>query len=104
MKDYIAKVRIKGNVIKTVVHAENATHARLLLQYQYGFDSIVVCPALAETLQPKTPEQLRIDSLKTAKDRAADALSAERQRQQVSRAQKTLAAARQPKPIKPIVP
>ena len=52
---------------------------------------------------PKTPEQQRIDTLKTAKDRAADALTAERQRQQVSRAQKTLAAARQPKPIKPIV-
>ena len=53
---------------------------------------------------PKTPEQQRIDTLRTAKVRAADALTAERQRQQVSRAQKTLAAARQPKPIKPIVP
>ena len=52
---------------------------------------------------PKSPEQLRIDNLKAAKDRAADALTAERQRQQVSRAQKTLAAARQPKPIKPSV-
>ena len=52
---------------------------------------------------PKSPEQLRIDNLKAAKDRVADALTAERQRQQVSRAQKTLAAARQPKPIKPIV-
>ena len=104
MKDYTAKVRVKGNVIKTVVHAENATHARLLLQYQYGFDSIVASPSLAETMQPKTPEQLRIDYLKAAKDRAADALSAERQRQQISKAQKSLAAARQPKPIKPIVP
>ena len=103
MKDYTAKVRVKGNVIKTVVHAENATHARLLLQYQYGFDGIVASPTLAETQQPKSPEQLRIDNLKVAKDRAAAALSAERQRQQVSRAQKTLAAARQPKPIKPIV-
>ena len=52
---------------------------------------------------PKTPEQQRIDTLKTAKNRAADALTAERERQQVSRAQKTLAAARQPKPIKPSV-
>lgn len=52
---------------------------------------------------PKTPEQQRINTLKTAKDRAADALTAERVRQQVSRAQKTLAAAKQPKPIKPIV-
>ena len=43
---------------------------------------------------PKTPEQQRIDTLKTVKDRAADALTAERQRQQVTKAQKSLAAAR----------
>ena len=45
--------------------------------------------------QPKTPEQLRLDSLKANKDRAADALTAERQRQKVAKAQKALAAARQ---------
>jgi hypothetical protein len=98
MKDYIAKVRIKGNVVKTVVHAENSTHARLLLQYQYGWDCIVATPVLGETIKPKTPEQLRIDSLKATKDRAADALSAERQRQQVAKAQKSLVAARQIRP------
>ena len=49
--------------------------------------------------QTKTPEQLRIDSLKAAKDRAAQTLAAERQRQQVAKAQKTLTAARQIKPI-----
>ena len=100
MKDYIATVCIKGNIVKTIVHAENITHARLLLQYKYGWDSIVASPALAETIQPKTPEQQRIDVLKAAKNRAADALAAERQRQQVAKAQKTLAAARQLKPIK----
>ena len=52
---------------------------------------------------PKTPEQQRIGNLKIAKDRAANALTAERQRQQVTKAQKSLAAARQPTPIKPIV-
>ena len=98
MKDYIAKVRIKGNVVKTIVHAENSTHARLLLQYQYGWDCIVATPVLGETIKPKTPEQLRIDSLKATKDRAADALSAERQRQQVAKAQKSLVAARQIRP------
>lgn len=98
MKDYIAKVRIKGNVVKTVVHAESTTHARLLLQYQYGWESIVSSPLLGETIKPKTPEQLRIDSLKATKDRAADALSAERQRQQVAKAQKSLVAARQMRP------
>ena len=98
MKDYIATVRIKGNIVKTIVHAESTTHARLLLQYQYGWDSIVASPALAENIKPKTPEQQRIDGLKAAKDRAIDALAAERQRQQVAKAQKSLAAARQPKP------
>ncbi len=101
MKDYIATVRIKGKVIKTVVHAENTTHARLLLQYQYGIDSIVSSPVIGETIKPKTPEQQRIDALKANKDRAADALTAERQRQQVVKAQKSFAAARQ---IKPNVP
>lgn len=104
MKDYIATIRIKGNLVKTVVHAESQTHARLLLQYQYGWNCIVGSPALAETIAPKTPEQQRIANLQAAKDRAADALTAERQRQQVAKAQKKLAAARQPKPIKPIVP
>lgn len=104
MKDYTATIRIKGNLVKTVVHAESHTHARLLLQYQYGWNCIVSSPTLAETIAPKTPEQQRIANLQAVKDRAADALTAERQRQQVAKAQKTLAAARQPKPIKPIVP
>lgn len=42
---------------------------------------------------PKTPEQLRIDSLKAAKDRASQSLQAERKRQQVSKAQQKLVAA-----------
>jgi len=98
MKNYIATVRIKGNTVKTVVHAENTTHARLLLQYQYGWDSIVANPVLGEMIKPKTPEQLRLDSLKATKQKASDALTAERQRQQVARAQKSLAAARQTTP------
>lgn len=101
MKNYIATVRIKGNLVKTVVHAESQTHARLLLQYQYGWDCIVGSPALAETIEPKTPEQLRIDSLKAAKERAGNALAAERQRQQVAKAQKSLAAAKSIAPNAP---
>jgi hypothetical protein len=51
--------------------------------------------------QTKTPDQLRIDSLKVAKDRAAQAIAAERQRQQVAKAQKALTAAKQPAQTKP---
>ena len=47
--------------------------------------------------KPSTPEQQRIKSLVATKDRAADALAAERQRQQVAKAQKQLAQIRQPK-------
>jgi hypothetical protein len=54
--------------------------------------------------QTKTPEQLRIDSLKATKDKAAKSLAAERQRQQVAKAQKQLNVARLIKPTKPTVP
>ena len=56
---------------------------------------IVASPVLAETIKPKTPEQLRLDSLKANKDRAADALTAERQHQKIAKAQQALSAARQ---------
>ena len=48
---------------------------------------------------PSTPEQLRIKNLAATKDRAADALAAERQRQQVERTQKKLVKIRQTKPV-----
>lgn len=48
--------------------------------------------------KPPTPEQQRIKSLVATKDRAADALAAERQRQQVAKAQKQLVKIRQSKP------
>ena len=48
--------------------------------------------------KPPTPEQQRIKSLVATKDRAADALAAERQRQQVARTQKKLVKIRQSKP------
>lgn len=53
------------------------------------------------TTQTKTPDQLRIDSLKAAKDRAAKAVQSERQRQKVAKAQRALTVARQPNPSQP---
>ena len=46
----------------------------------------------AKPVQPKTPEQARIEGLKAAKERAAIALQAERQRQKIAKAQKQLSA------------
>jgi hypothetical protein len=45
---------------------------------------------VTEVTQPKTPEQQRIASLKASKDRAAEALKAERERQKRNQAMKTL--------------
>jgi hypothetical protein len=55
-------------------------------------------------ITPKTPEQQRIDSLKSAKDRAGDALAAERKRQQVKKAQQVLATAAQSPTVSSNVP
>ncbi len=54
-------------------------------------------------IKPKTPEQQRILSLKATKDRAADALAAERQRQKISKAQKAVTAAQQSTSVTPNV-
>jgi hypothetical protein len=96
MKNFTALIRVKGTTVQTSISADNAIHAKLLLQYLYGMNSIVGYSAVSEGTQPKTPEQLRIDSLKANKDKAASALKAERQRQQVRKAQKTLANAGRP--------
>lgn len=44
----------------------------------------------------KTPEQQRIEGLKAAKQRAADALANERKRQQITKAQSKLSALQSP--------
>jgi hypothetical protein len=56
------------------------------------------------TTQPKTAEQLRIDTLKTAKDKASANLAAERKRQQLAKAQKKLMTVQQIKVPKLNVP
>jgi len=58
---------------------------------------------------PKSPEQLRLDQLKTSSNRATDALKVERERQKAQRAQKALGQLLKPKsntikPIQPIKP
>ena len=46
-----------------------------------------------KAIQPMTPEKARINALKQAKDRAADALAAEKNRQKQARAKDKLAKA-----------
>jgi len=120
MKRYVVAVKIRGQIVRTVVDAENPVHAELLAQYRFGINSLVGRPRLVaegevsypllddivaalENLQPikptkpiapikpaATPEQSRINMLKQNKQRADTALKSERDRQRVQRAQKTL--------------
>ena len=46
-----------------------------------------------KAIQPMTPEKAKINSLKKAKDRAADALATEKNRQKQARAQDKFAQA-----------
>ncbi|NCV70066.1 MAG: hypothetical protein EBW55_05020 [Betaproteobacteria bacterium] len=57
---------------------------------------------IQEVIRPQSPEQQRIAALKANRDRASQALKAERDRQRLSRAQQALRRAQQvasPKPI-----
>ena len=44
MNKDLVTLRINGQLIKTAVHANSATHARLLCQYQFGMDCVQVAP------------------------------------------------------------
>jgi hypothetical protein len=44
MNKYLVTLRIKGQLIKSVVSANSAVHARLLCQYQFGMGCVHVAP------------------------------------------------------------
>ena len=44
MNKYLVTLRIRGQLVKTAVNANSATHARLLCQYQFGMDCVQVAP------------------------------------------------------------
>ena len=100
MKTFTAliKARINGieRSIPTQVRAVDANDARWLLQAIYGFHAVLTAPSeieerLIDETASKTPEQLRLDSLKAAKDRANAALKGERDRIARQKAVNTLA-------------
>ncbi len=70
------------------------------------------CMRMCEIEKPKTPQQLRLDQLSAASQRASAAVKQERLRQKTQRAQQALQKLRMPakpraaviKPIKPIKP
>ena len=100
----IVKALVNGNFKNTAVEvrANTSSDAKWILQAIYGFHAVLAAPveerevlATEEAVtQPVTPEQQRIANLKIAKDRASDALAAERDRQKKQDAMKTLKSLR----------
>jgi hypothetical protein len=104
MNKFFATVRVKGQFLRTAVFADSSLHARLILEYQFGFGSVVVHPVkstnpneqytplqeIISAIKPLTPQQARLDTLKRQKDVASHNLKAERERQKISKAQQQL--------------
>ena len=86
MNKYQSNVRIKGQLIRTVVFADSPIHARLILQYQFGMNSVVAYPtAITEVaaIKPLTPDQTRLKSMKDRVKQDQAAVKAERARQKI---------------------
>lgn len=92
-----AKVGTATKLVKTEIKAACASDAKWLLQAVYGFHAVASFPQerrevlTSEDLsKPHTPEQQRLNALKSSKNRASDALKAERDRQKRQKALKDL--------------
>jgi hypothetical protein len=115
MNKYLVSLRLKGQLIKSVLFADSAIHAKLICEYQFGIgclngsptqvsneqqddpllDDITTGvkpqapkppkPTTIKPTQPKTPDQMRIAQLKANVDRQRDALSRERENQKRKR-------------------
>ncbi len=96
MNKYLLSIRIKGQIVKTTVEADNAIHAKLLGEWHYGIGSVANTPTrLEEVLKaPQTPQQARIKSLQTQKDNIGKQLKAERDRQKIAKAQQQITKVR----------
>ncbi len=97
MNKYIASIRVKGQIIKTTVFSDSTTHARLMLEYQFGIGCIVSSPsptnealATIKPQKPMNPAQTRIAGLKRQKDAVSQQLKTEREQQKINRAQQQI--------------
>jgi hypothetical protein len=100
MNKYIASVRIRGQIVKMAVFADSMIHARLILEYQFGMNSLASAPVQvneAGTIKPQTPDQARLAALKRQKDNVGKQIEAERDRQKMHRAQQQISQAIRPK-------
>jgi hypothetical protein len=75
------------------VFADSMIHARLILEYQFGMNSLASSPVQvneAGTIKLQTPDQARLAALKRQKDNVAKQIEAERDRQKIYRAQQQI--------------
>lgn len=91
---YLVPIRIKSQVVKTVIFSDRTIHARLLGERHYGIGSVVTSQTLVREQDTSTPNP-RLDTLKRQKDNATKALKAERARQKITRAQQEITQAQQ---------
>lgn len=94
MKKYLASVRIRGQIVKMAVFAESSIHARLILEYQFGMNSLASAPIQvneAGTIKTQTPDQAKVKSMQDRVKQDQQALKAERARQKITAGQKALA-------------
>ena len=108
MNKYLATVRVSGQLVKTIVFADSTLHARLLLQYKYGMNSVATSPvqtnedydtlldSTIKPIKPLTPQQARINSLKQNVERDRQQLQGERDRQRRQRDAERLRKLRMP--------
>ena len=104
MNKYLATIRIKGQTIRLALFADSQIHARLILEFQFGMNSVVASPSLITSesqeelmlddviktikpLKPLNPAQARLASLKKQKDNLNKTISAERDRQRLAKTQ-----------------
>ena len=100
MNKYLASVRIKGRTVKMAVFADCPLHARLIIEYQFGMNSVVSSPVQvneASAIKPLTPDQARIKSMQDRVNRDQQAVRAERARQKIHHAQQQITQAINPK-------
>ena len=96
MNKFIANVRIKGQTVRMAVFADCQLHARLILQYQFGMNSLVSSPILikeADTNKAMNPEQAKIKSMQDRVKQDQEAVKAERARQRIHHAQQQVTKA-----------
>jgi len=94
MNKYLASVRIRGQIVKMAVFAESSIHARLILEYQFGMNSLASAPIQvneASAIKPLTPDQAKVKSLQDRVKQDQAAVRAERASQAIKRNQQKLA-------------